>query len=76
MRLSEHKCKAVINEKDEVVEDDKIEDDEKENIIIPGQMKLCNLFGKSEEYIIPFKCICQIGEDIVLVCIDTEKFTF
>ena len=82
MRLSELKCKEVINEKDckRLGNVSDVEFDCKtgciESIIIPGQLRLCNLFGKSEEYIIPYKCICQIGEDIILVCIDIEKFTF
>lgn len=82
MRLSELRCKEVINEKDgkrlgnvtDLIFDPKTGC--VESIIIPGQVRLCNMFGKSEEYIIPYKCICQIGEDVALVCIDVDKFTF
>jgi YlmC/YmxH family sporulation protein len=82
MRLSELKCKEVINEKDgkrlgnitDIIFDAKTGCIE--SVIIPGQVRLCNMFGKAEEYIIPYKCICQVGEDVVLVCIDADKFAF
>lgn len=41
-------------------------------IIVPGAPKLCGLFGRDTEYIIPFKCIVQIGEEIILVNIKEE----
>ncbi|MDY5578301.1 MAG: YlmC/YmxH family sporulation protein [Lachnospiraceae bacterium] len=41
-------------------------------VIIPGQTKCFGLFGKEEEFVIPFKCICQIGPDIVLVKVDEK----
>ena len=42
-------------------------------IIVPGPGKLCCLFGRDNEYVIPWDCICQIGDDIILVEIDEEK---
>ena len=30
-------------------------------------------FGRESEYVIPWKCICQIGDDIILVQIQEEK---
>ena len=41
-------------------------------LIVPGQGKLCGIFGRESEYIIPFKCVCQIGEDRVLVKINED----
>ena len=41
--------------------------------IVPGPGKLCCLFGRDNEYVIPWDCICQIGDDIILVEIDEEK---
>lgn len=78
MRLCELKCKEVINEKDcrrlGCVSD--IEFNPKtgciEALIVPGPAKFCGLFGRDAEFIIPFKCICQIGDDIILVCIDDK----
>jgi len=42
-------------------------------LIIPGPCKICGIFGRDSEYIIPFSCICQIGPDIILVQVDTEE---
>ncbi len=36
-------------------------------LIIPGQGKMMGLFGKEEEYRIPWEKIRKIGDDIVLV---------
>ncbi len=43
-----------------------------EALIVPGPCKLFGFLGHDQEYIIPFKCICQIGCDIILVDIRTE----
>ena len=42
-----------------------------EALIVPGPCKLFGFLGHDQEYIIPFKCICQIGCDIILVDIRT-----
>lgn len=42
-------------------------------LIVPGPGKFCNIFGRESEYIIPWKCIKQIGTDIILVEIQEEK---
>lgn len=44
-----------------------------EAIVVPGPGKICGVFGRDTEYIIPFKCICQIGDDIVLVNVCVEE---
>lgn len=38
-----------------------------EAIIVPECGKLCGLFGREKEYVIPWKCIRQVGPDIILV---------
>ena len=43
-------------------------------LIVPVQGKMCGFFGSVSEYVIPFSCIRQIGEDIILVEIQEEKF--
>jgi len=43
-------------------------------IIVPVPGKLCGLFGQASEYVIPWQCIKQIGEDIILVEIKEDKF--
>ena len=42
-------------------------------LIIPGPGKLCGMFGRDMEYVIPFSCICQVGEDIILVDVKIEE---
>lgn len=42
-------------------------------LIIPGPGKICGFLGRDTEYIIPWECICQIGEDIILVEIQEEN---
>ena len=39
----------------------------------PGAGRFCSFFGRESEYIIPWECICQIGEDIILVKIQEDK---
>ena len=36
-------------------------------LIVPGPGKFCFFPGRESEYIIPWCCICQIGDDIILV---------
>lgn len=44
-------------------------------IIVPGPGRLCSLFGRELEYIIPFQCVKKIGPDAVLVDVCLEKVT-
>ncbi len=39
-------------------------------LIIPGQGKVLGLFGKENEFVIPWETIKKIGDDIVLI--DTD----
>ena len=41
-------------------------------IVIPGKCTLGGLGPPKDDYIIPWKCICRIGPDIVLVDIKPE----
>ena len=75
MRLCELKCKTVINEKDckilgHVVD---IDFDEKtgcvNSLIVPGPAKVCGILGRDFLYIIPFKCVKNIGQDIIMACV-------
>lgn len=79
MRFCELKEKEVINEPTcnrlGYVSD--IEFDCKtgqiKKLIVPGPCKVFGLFGREEEYIIDYCCICKIGADIILVNINEEK---
>ena len=42
-------------------------------LVVPGPGRLCSFFGRESEYVIHWKCICQIGDDIILVQIQEEK---
>ncbi len=44
-----------------------------EKLIVPGEPKLCGLFGRDTEYIIPFQCVEQIGEEIILVRVKEDE---
>lgn len=41
-------------------------------LIVPGLPRVCGLFGRDTEYIIPFKCVKQIGEEIILIQVKEE----
>lgn len=45
-----------------------------EKIIIPGPCKIWGILGRDHEYIIPWRCIKQIGTDVILVEIITEEY--
>ena len=36
-------------------------------LIVPGKARYLGLFGREDDYIIPWECISRIGEDILLV---------
>lgn len=40
-------------------------------IIVPGPCRFFGLFGREEDYVIPWNCITRIGEDIILVEFDS-----
>ena len=41
--------------------------------IIPGPAHICGFLGRDSEYVIPFGCVEQIGEDFVLIKAVTEE---
>ena len=36
-------------------------------LIVPGQCRFLGLFGREDDYVIPWECIRKIGEDIILI---------
>ncbi|MDE7262161.1 MAG: YlmC/YmxH family sporulation protein [Oscillospiraceae bacterium] len=36
-------------------------------LVVPGPCRFFGLFGRGEEYYIPWECIKQIGDDIILI---------
>ncbi|MCI8401740.1 MAG: YlmC/YmxH family sporulation protein [Lachnospiraceae bacterium] len=41
--------------------------------IVPGPGHICGIFGRDTEYVIPFRCVRQIGNDIILVEVKVEE---
>ena len=44
-----------------------------EAIIVPGPCKICGHIGRDTEYVIPYKCVRNIGPDVILVDVCVEK---
>lgn len=42
-------------------------------IVVPGPCRIFGLFGRNEDYVIPWRCICRVGPDIVLVDVKPEE---
>jgi len=45
-------------------------------VIVPGPGRVLGVFGRDQEYRIPWSHITKIGEDIVLVECDTNKVLY
>jgi YlmC/YmxH family sporulation protein len=43
------------------------------SIIVPGPGRVFGVFGRETEYKIPWDNICQFGDDIILVDVDTRR---
>lgn len=75
MKLYDLKCKTVINDTDCCVLGSVVDIDFDPNtghiksLIVPGPAKVCGLFGRDSIYVIPFRCVKNIGADIVLVSV-------
>lgn len=42
-------------------------------LIVPGPAQFCGIFGRDSEFVIPFCCVRQIGNDIILVEINVKE---
>ena len=42
-------------------------------LIVPGPGRIFGVFGIEQEYFIPWCDVCKIGDDIILVDVDTGK---
>lgn len=43
------------------------------SIIVPGPCRFLGLFGRKDDYVIPWGCIKRIGPDIILVDIKPDE---
>ena len=72
-RIRDMRCKEVINICDGCrlgyVSDVEIKIPEGEvcAIVVNGPLRFFGLFGRGEEYYIPWECIQRIGDDIILI---------
>ena len=78
-RVTDMRCKEVINVKDGqrlgFISDVEVEIPEGQvcALIVPGPCRFFGLFGRKDDFVIPWRCIRRIGEDIVLVEMEKEK---
>ena len=42
-------------------------------LIVPGKLKFFCLFGREDDFVIPWNCIRRIGSDIILVELEPDK---
>lgn len=42
-------------------------------VIVPGHPRALGLFGRSDDYVIPWDQICKIGEDYILVRLGKQR---
>ena len=42
-------------------------------IVVPGPCRFFGLVGRNSDFLIPWKCICRVGPDIVLVDINLDE---
>lgn len=78
-RVTEMRCKEVINVKDGqrlgFISDVEVEIPEGRvcSVIVPGPCRFWGLFGRKDDFVIPWRSIRRVGEDIVLVEIEPDK---
>ena len=79
VRFTELQCKEVICVNDGrrlgYITDVQVEVPEGEihAIIVPGPCRFLGLFGRHDDYVIPWCCVRRIGPDIVLVDVKPEE---
>jgi len=44
------------------------------SLVIPGPLRLLGIFGREEDYIVPWEAITKIGEDIILVRYEVKGY--
>ena len=79
VKFSELRCKEVICVSDGqrlgFVSDVEIEIPEGviKCILVPGPCRFLGLFGRKDDFVIPWNCIRRIGPDIILVDVRPEE---
>lgn len=81
-RITELHCKEVIcisnGQRLGFVSDVEIEMPEGHvvAIVVPGPCRFLGLFGRNDDFVIPWKCIKKVGPDIILVDIKPNECLF
>ena len=79
LRIYDLRQKEIINIKDGTrfgfVADLEIDEEKGEivKMIVPGPARVFGVFGRDAEYCIPWGKIKQVGDDIILVDVDTDE---
>lgn len=42
-------------------------------LVVPGPCRFLGILGRQDEFVIPWRCVCRIGPDIVLVDVKPEE---
>lgn len=78
-RVTDLRCKEVINVTDGLrlgfVSDVEILLPEGKvlALVVPGPCRFFGLFGRKDDFVIPWNCIRRIGSDIILVEMEPDK---
>ena len=73
MRFSDLRCKEIINiasgQRLGFVCDADVEMPAGmiKALIVPGPCRILGLFGRTDDYVIPWECIRRIGQDLILI---------
>lgn len=79
VRVTDLRCKEVINVCDGLrlgfVTDVEVKLPEGQIValVVPGPCRFFGLFGRKDDFVIPWACIRRIGDDIILVEIEPDK---
>ena len=75
-RVTDLRCKEVINVTDGLrlgfVSDVEILG-KVLALVVPGPCRFFGLFGRKDDFVIPWNCIRRIGSDIILVELEPDK---
>ena len=78
-RVTDLRCKEVINVTDGLrlgfVSDVEIllREGKVLALVVPGPCRFFGLFGRKDDFVIPWNCIRRIGSDIILVELEPDK---
>ena len=78
-RVTELRCKEVINITDGqrlgFVSDVEVQLPEGKvlALVVPGPCRFFGLFGRKDDFVIPWNCIRRIGSDIILVELEPDN---